>query len=128
MPDFNGINPFGVPFNTNRQTKKNNQEPDTNDNPSASNEDPYADLKVSPDHVYNLLSSQSGFALRNVNVDNMERMMHASTGMVSPEEHAKVTSQFRDGYRKEFGSFPPPDLLEEMVDNYLIGQVVIQSA
>lgn len=129
MPDFNsGINRFGMPFNNNRQAKP-EQQSETPEQPAAPAEDPYASSKVSPDQVYNLLSAQSGMALRNVSVDNMERLMHAPTGLVSPEEHAKVTNQFRDSYRKEFGSNPPAELLSDMVDDYLIGQVVItQSA
>jgi hypothetical protein len=129
MPDFNsGINPFGVPFNPNRKAKQ-DQEAETTESPAATPHDPYASSKVSPEQVYNLLSAQSGMALRNVSVDNMERLMHAPTGLVSPEEHAKVTNQFRDSYRKEFGSNPSAELLSEMVDDYLIGQVIItQSA
>lgn len=128
MPDFNGINPekaFGAAFNRNRKNAK--KQNSAEDLPvAAANKNPTPAL--SPDHIYDLLSAQSGLAMHNVGVDGMERMMHAANGLLSPDQYTKLSRLVQKTYQDEFGSLPPGELLEEIVANLAIGQVVIQPA
>lgn len=132
MTDFKGFNPdknLGANFNTNRQGK--GSKPDaTPEQPQATPPtDPYANLKMDPDRMMNLLSAQAKLNLPNqIENPGIEKSMQVFSQTISPERHARVTRLMSQAYSTEFGSIPSPETLQTMVDDYLIGQVAIQQA
>ena len=132
MTDFKGINPdknLGASFNTNRQGKGGKPDDQTAQNDNGPAGDPYANLKMDPDRMLDLLAAQGKFNVQS-NFENpgIERAMNAFADNITPERHAQVTRMMSQAYSDEFGSNPSPELLQDLVDNYLIGQPAIQNA
>ncbi|MCE3233953.1 MAG: hypothetical protein K0Q50_133 [Vampirovibrio sp.] len=133
MTDFTGFNPdknLGANFNANRQGKGSKPDANADNQPQATPPgDPYASLKMDPERMMNLLSAQARFNIpSNIENPGIEKSMFAFTQAVSPERHARVTRLMNQAYTTEFGTPPNPETLQTMVDDYLIGQVVIQQA
>jgi hypothetical protein len=131
MTDFKGINPdknLGANFNTNRngQGAKSDQQAKQGDVAPAG--DPYADLKMDPDRMLDLLATQAKFN-GQVNFENtgIERAVTSFASAITPERHAQVSQMMSNAYADEFGSKPNQQLLQDLVDNYLIGGVSIQN-
>lgn len=130
MTDFNSINPdkgLNTSFNANRQARNNNQEPNNAAGSATPQGDPYANLKTDPDKMLNLMAAQGKQKLQG-QIENpaIERSVATFASSVSPERHAQVSQLMAKTYQDEIGAQPSPGLLQDMVDNYLIGQPVIQ--
>jgi len=130
MTDFNSINPDKkLNFNAKKQNKGGS--PDPNAGNQAGNNtpaDPYAELKTDPGKMLNLMATQGKQNIQGqIESPSIERSISAFTGKVSPERHAHVTKLMAQTYQTETGRTAHPALLQDMVDNYLIGQPSIQS-
>jgi hypothetical protein len=128
MTDFNSINPepSKANLNANRQNK-NAQTPDAaNDNTTAPATDPYANLKMDPDQMFKLLDAQAKMNIP-AGIDGSSAMTSFS-GAVSPERHARVSRLMEQAYTQEFGNTPGPGILQDLVDDYLIGRPSVQNA
>lgn len=135
MTDFKGFNPdknLGTNFNTNRNSK--NNKPDAN--PEAADTqapvDPYADLKMDPSRMLDLLaaqgkSNQAHFAGVG-NTGSIEKSIESFESTISPERHSFVSRMLEQTYESEFGKKPSAGILQDIVDNYLIGQVAVQQS
>lgn len=135
MTDFKGFNPdknLGTSFNTNRQNKKTQSEANPEASENQTPVDPYADLKMDPDRMLDLLAAQGKSNQARFtgpgNAGNIDKTMEVFTGSVSPERHSFVTRMLEQTYQNEFGKKPSPTLLQDIVDDYLIGQVSIQAS
>jgi hypothetical protein len=131
MTDFNGINPeknTGAGFNANRQSQGQQPEADAGQDAPVPT-DPYADLKIDPDYLLKLLGAQAKLNLpAGVENAGVDKTVAGFTDTISPERHARVIRVFEQAYSQEFGASPSPGLLQDMVDDYLIGRVNVQSA
>lgn len=131
MTDFKGFNPdknLGANFNANRQGK--NAKPNANlpqgDNLPAG--DPYAGQKLDPDRMMDLLAAQAKLNIPSqVENPGIERSIEAFTQQIPPERHARVSNLLQQVYTDEFGALPGADILQNMVDDYLIGHVSVQN-
>lgn len=135
MTDFKGFNPdkkMGTSFNPNRQNKS--PQPEANEEASEAQApvDPYADLKMDPSRMLDLLATQGKSNQARItgpgNAGNIEKTMEAFTGSVSPERHSFITRMLEQTYQNEFGKKPSAALLQDIVDDYLIGQVSVQAS
>ncbi len=135
MTDFKGFNPdknLGANFNANRHGKnqQSGNKPETTE--PQSTVDPYADLKMDPNRMLDLLaaqgkSNQAHFASTS-SAANIEKTMEAFTSTMSPERHSLTSQMLKQTYQAEFGKAPSNALLQDMVDDYLIGHVSTQGA
>lgn len=131
MSDFNNINqnPNRLQFGKS-QHLKNKQPKQTNDGletkvPS----DPHASMKMEPGKMMNLLASQAQQGGKaQVEASQIGQQMARFAGGISPERHAQVSKQLRNAYQLEFGKPPSKGVLQELVDDYLIGRPQIQGA
>jgi hypothetical protein len=133
MTDFKGFNPdrsLGSNFQTNR---KGNGKPPETSSPTEKEQapvDPYADLKMPPARMMDLLSAQgsSNQALLASNgvVNHIEMAINAFSNSVSPERHSLASRLLEQTYQNEFGGKPGAGILQDILDDYLIGQPVIQ--
>jgi len=131
MTDFNNINPdssLRAKFTNKRQSGSGNPQPSPGASTGAPPVDPYADLKTDPGKMLNLMAAQGR---QNVHTQLespvIENSVLGFSGAVTPERHAQVTSLMAQTYQNEVGKPPSPGLLQDMVDNYLIGSVVINN-
>lgn len=87
--------------------------------------DPYADLKMDPSRLLDLLSAQ---ARQNLPADlqnpSITNSISAFTNLVSPDRHARISRIFQQAYTEEFGQPPSDDVLENLVADYIIGRPV----
>lgn len=130
MPEFNGINPDksrGLSFNQNRAGKNTPQNTPSTPESAPSSETPIN--QIEPDRLFELLSTQ---AQQNIPLGmesiGIEKSVITFSGFVSPERHKQVSNSMKQTFIKEFGHAPSDNLLQNMVDDYLIGQVSIQGA
>lgn len=135
MTDFKGFNPdknVGTNFNTNRNHKKNQSEAKPEGDETSAAIDPYADLKMDPDRMMELLATQAKANQRHITAPpgtgNIEKSVAAFEASISPERHSFVSRMLEQTYENEFGKKPSPAMLQDIVDNYLVGQAHIQSS
>ncbi len=131
MTDFNNINPdrsLNAKFNTHRPAQGGQPDATAAQGQSGESVDPYADLKMDPDKMLNLLAAQ-GRVNTQTQIENpgIERSVGAFTQAVSPEQHSQVAQQMSQAYQHEFGVNPHPAVLQDLVDNHLIGKPVVQN-
>jgi hypothetical protein len=132
MTDFNNINPdkkMSTGFNTKRQDKDKSPNPDAGNNaPNTPASDPYAELKTDPGKMLELMAAQGKQNAQGL-IENagLERAVTAFSNRISPERHAQVAKLMAETYQNETGKAPHPGLLQDLVDNYLIGKPVIQT-
>jgi hypothetical protein len=137
MTDMNGFNPdkkLGAHFTPGSKAKK--QEAAEHSKPAAGeNIDPYADLKVAPDRMLDLLAAQGKSQQMHAklggtpaSIASIERSVESFVDSVSPERHSLMSRMLEQTFQQEFGKKPSPGLLQEMLDNYLLGQPVIQNS
>lgn len=131
MTDFKGFNPdknLGANFNTKQNGKSRKPDQPAKQADTAPTSDPYADLKMDPSRMLDLLTTQAKLN-SPVNFENtgIERAMNTFSSSVTPERHAKVSQMMTQAYTDEFGSKPSQQILQDLVDNYLIGGVAIQN-
>ena len=131
MTDFNSgsFDPTKVGGNYNQQGGKkpsdNGGQPEQAQPPAG---DPYADLKVDPSRLMELLSAQAKANLpAELQNPSINSSIAAFSSVVTPERHARATRLVSQAYATEFGKPPSEELLQEMVDNYLIGTPAIAS-
>lgn len=130
MTDFKGFNPgnIGPNFNTNRQGKGNQANAGDEQPQSTPPQDPYAELKMDPDRMMSLLAAQAQYNIPNrIENPGIEKSMELFGSTISPERHERVSRLMSQAYTSEFGTSPHPEVLQTMVDDYLIGQVHIQN-
>jgi hypothetical protein len=132
MSDFNnGFNPAdkrnqGLNFNPNKQGK--GAQPEQPAEPAGQDQavDPWAGQRPDADHLLKILTLH---ASQNKPVEALMRAnVQAFESQISPERHAFATKMLEQAYTQEFGKPPAPGMLQELVDNYLIGHVVIQAS
>lgn len=132
MTDFNGLNPdkhIGPNMNPNRQGKGAQPEPGHAPEEAGAAGDPFADLKVDPNHMLQLLAAQSKLNISpDVENPGISRAVAAFANEVSPERFARLERIVSNAYEQEFGKVPSPELLQDILADYLIGRPVIQSA
>ena len=130
MSDFNSINPdknLSAKFNSQRPAQ--GGQPDAGAVPGkpADAVDPYAELKMDPDKMLNLLAAQGRVNTQNqIENPGIERSVGAFTQAVSPEHHSQVAQTMSQAYQHEFGVKPHPAVLQDLVDNHIIGKPVVQ--
>lgn len=129
MTDFNRINPnkgMQTNFSSKRQSHTDSQPtPGANAGPSPN---PSTDLTTDPNTILNLMAAQGRQNIQGKwESPVIENSVQAFTGNITPDDHAQVTSLMVKTYENEFGRPPSPGLLQDMVDNYLIGSVVINN-
>jgi len=120
----NGINPNdpnrlnAAQFNN----KKKGNTPEANTESNAPVNPAPADRQtVDADKILGLLGQMGAQNLSQVENVAMDKSMAAFSNMISPEAHAKLYSTFESSFKEEFGFQPSPHLVQEAVDNYLIG-------
>jgi hypothetical protein len=132
MTDFKGINPdknLGANFNANRQGKGGKPDQQSAQGNGSTAGDPYADLKMDPNRMLDLLNTQAKLNIpAGFENTGIERSMNSFAAAVTPERHAQVSRMMTQAYSDEFGANPSPDVLQDLVDNYLIGGVSIQTS
>jgi hypothetical protein len=132
MTDFKGINPdknLGANFNANRQGKNAKPDHQAAQDENATAGDPYANLKMDPDRMMDLLAAQAKYNISGqFENTGIEKSINAFSSMVSPERHARVSHMLGQAFADEFGTQPSPEILQELVDNYLIGHVAVQNS
>jgi hypothetical protein len=132
MSDFNnGFNPAnqknqGINFNPNKQGKGSQPEESAESAEQSKPVDPWANTRPDPDHVLNLLAMQGKLNMPAEAL--MHTNMQAFGAQISPDRHAFASRMLEQAYTQEFGKPPAPGMLQELVDNYLIGHVVIQAS
>jgi hypothetical protein len=135
MTDFQGFNPdksLGSNFQTKR--KGNGKSPETS-SPAGKKQapvDPYADLKMPPARMMDLLtaqgiSNQAQLGSTGV-VSHIEMAVNAFSSSISPERHSLASRLLEQTYQNEFGGKPGAGILQDILDDYLIGQPVIQAS
>lgn len=127
--DFNSFDPNKVGqtgFNAKRQGG--NNAPDhsqAQENPGHQG-DPYANLKMDPSRLMDLLSAQ---ARLNVPADvqnaGVTRNIDAFSNLFPPERYERLTRIFSQAYAEEFGQPPSEELVESLVSDYIIGRPVV---
>lgn len=132
MTDFNGLNPeqhLKTSFNANKQGKGAQQDQTAEQGETAPAVDPYADQKLSPDHLMSLLAAQAKLNIPS-EVENagINQAVAKFTTAISPERHARLSRIISQAYEQEFGQAPPPELLQDIVDDYLIGRPNVQAS
>jgi hypothetical protein len=131
MTDFN-INRdknLNTGFNTNRQAKGNQPDAQAEQSAVPPATDPYADLKTDPDTMMNLLAAHSmPNAAMQITNSRMDQLMAQFSQQITPEAHAQLTDQITKAYQDETGKTPSPEFVQDVLDNYLMGQVVIQNS
>lgn len=125
MTDFSNLNPDNNlrtgGLTPGRQSGP--PKPDGNvEQPAAPPGDPYADLKMDPDRMMALLSAQSRANIQRIEHPGIEKSMDAFKNEISPERHAEVTQKISRLFANEFQSPPNPEMLQQLVDDFLIGQ------
>ncbi len=134
MTDMNGFNPdkkLGAHFTPQGKQKK--QDSTEGNKPDAgSPTDPYADLKMDPSRMLDLLAAQGKsnqvHAQMSGSPASIERSVESFAETVSPERHSLMSRMLEQTFQKEFGKKPSPALLQEILDNYLVGQPVVQNS
>lgn len=125
----NGINPNdpnrlnAAQFNNKKKGAA--PEPGTDNNPSV-NAAPADRQTVDADKILGLLGQMGAQNLSQVENVAMDKSMAAFANSVTPEAHAKLYSTFESSFKEEFGFQPSPQLVQEALDNYLIGTPAIQ--
>ncbi|WP_303674533.1 hypothetical protein [Vampirovibrio chlorellavorus] len=134
MTDMNGFNPdkkLGAHFTPGSKQKK-QEAPETGTSAAGEPGDPYADLKITPDRMLDLLAaqgkSQHMHARLGGSPSSVERAMDSFMGTISPEGHSLMSRMLEQTFLQEFGKKPSPAMLQEILDNYLVGQPVIQNS
>jgi hypothetical protein len=133
MTDFNNFNPdkkLSTGFNAKPQGKGKNQNPDAGSNaPNTPASDPYADRKTDPGKMLELMAAQGKQNAQGL-IENpgIERAVTTFSSHISPDRHAQVAKLMAETYQNETGKAPHPGLLQDMVDNYLIGTPVIKTS
>jgi hypothetical protein len=130
MTEFKGINPDKkVNYNANRQGKGKADDTAAAPQEQAPTGDPYADLKMDPNHLMSLLATQAKLnmppGVGNASIDNH---MNKFATDITPERHARACRIMEQTYTQEFGKAPSPELLQDLVDDYLVGRPVVQNA
>ncbi len=134
MTDMNGFNPdkkLGAHFTPGSKQKK-QEAAETNKPVTGEPGDPYADLKIAPDRMLDLLAAQGKSQHMHAQLGggpaNIERSIESFVDSVSPERHSLMSRMLEQTFQQEFGKKPSPTLLQEMLDDYLVGQPVIQNS
>ena len=131
MTDFNSFNPdsgLRANLNNKRQSGSGKPQPSPSVHAGAPPVDPYADLKTDPNKMLNLMAAQGRQNIyTQLESPVIENSVLGFTGSISPERHAQVSKLMAQTYQNETGRPPSPGLLQDMVDNYLIGSVVINN-
>ncbi len=129
MTDFKGINPDKkANFNANRQGKGASDEKPEAAQGATPSGDPYADLKVDPNHLMKLLAEQAKLNVpSDVQNAGINQTVAQFASEVSPERHSRLKRLIEQTYTQEFGKEPNPQVLQNILDNYLIGQPVVQA-
>lgn len=132
MTDFNSFDPNkkikGASFNSNSQGKgKSEEAPETQDQGPAV--DPYANLKLDPNKLMKLLSAQAQLNVPSeVANAGINRAMDNFATNFSPERHERLSRIIENAYTQEFGKAPSAEVLQELLDDYVIGQPVVQGS
>jgi len=131
MTDFN-INRdknLNTGFNTNRQAKSGQPDAQSEQQAVPPAGDPYADMKTDPDTMMNLLAAYSKpNAAMQITNSRLDQLMAEFSQQITPEAHAQLTDQITKTYQDETGKTPSPEFVQDVLDNYLMGQVVIQNS
>lgn len=134
MTDMNGFNPdkkLGAHFTPGSKPKKQEAAEAGSAQPNGST-DPYVDLKIPPDRMLDLLAAQGKSQHMHAQLSgvpaNVERSIERFMDTVSPERHSLMSRMLEQTFQQEFGKKPPTELLQEMLDDYLVGQPVIQNS
>ena len=83
---------------------------------------------IDPDRMMDLMAQMGAMNMAAGNVENVSvgRNLDTFLNNVTPDAHAKLYSTFENAIRSEFGIDPSPELVQEALDNYLIGTPVVQ--
>jgi hypothetical protein len=131
MTDFN-INRdknLNTGFNTNRQAKSGQPDAQAEQQATSPTENPYAESQIHPDEMMNLLAAYSKpNAAMQITNSRMDQLMAQFSQQITPEAHAQLTDQITKAYQDETGKTPSPEFVQDVLDNYLMGQVVIQNS
>ncbi|WP_373533274.1 hypothetical protein [Vampirovibrio sp.] len=135
MTDFKGFNPdknLGANFQPNRQAKSQKAETNLPAEESQTPVDPYADLKMDPSRMMDLLAAQGKPNQIQVAgagaAHHIEMAMESFSSQISPERHSLTSRLLEQTYQHEFGAKPAAGILQDILDDYLIGQPVIQTS
>lgn len=125
----NGINPNEhnrINKSNLNQQKKGSQPESAAEQEAAAQAAPDHHQPVDPSKIMDFLSSQGMMNISNVeNVPVVNSMMRF-LDRVSPENHEKLYASFEKAFQEEFGITANPNLVQEALDDYLIGTPVIQ--
>lgn len=90
--------------------------------------DPYAELKMDPSQLMSLLSAQAKYNLHNSQIEHtpIQKSVLAFTDAISPEAHSKLSARISKAYTEEFGKPPSAEVLQNAIDDYLIGVPVVE--
>lgn len=131
MTDFKGFNPdknLGTNFNANRQGKGAQPEKPAESQEPLSNGDPYANQKMDPNHVLKLLAAQSKLNIpMDIENPGITKTVAQFTSEISPERHARVSRLIEQAYTQEFGQPPSAEMLQNILDDYLVGRPSFQA-
>jgi hypothetical protein len=133
MTDFKGFNPdksLGLNFQPNHP---NNGKQPGSSSPAEKDQapvDPYADLKMDPARMMDLLAVQGKSNQSQLSgiggVNHIEMAMETFSNSISLERHSLTSRLLEQTYQNEFGAQPEAGILQDILDDYLIGQPVIQ--
>jgi hypothetical protein len=79
-----------------------------------------ASLAIPPDQMLDMLAAQS---MTRIPLQKSESALFK--GMPNLEQHRQISQTLSNAYTEEFGSPPSPHVLQDMVDNHIIGTPVI---
>lgn len=122
MTNFDKFNPNNNnPVNFLRFGKATKPENDALPADSSDTSGSQADLSIPPEDMLNLLAAQGQ---NNMSLVGKPPLF---TGFPSVQQHSQITAEMASLFEKEFGQQASPDVLQEMVDNYIIGSPVINA-
>ena len=125
----NGINPNdpnrlnAAQFNQQKKGKAANEGQESD---APVNSAPAPRQTVDADKMMGLLGQLGAQNLGQIENVGMDKSMAQFESMISPEAHAKLYSSFERSFKEEFGFQPSAQLVQEALDNYLIGTPSVQ--
>jgi hypothetical protein len=131
MTDFNSFDPSkkninNANLNPNRQGKGKEEAPAEGAEQQSAG-DPYADLKMDPNKLMNILAAQAKQNASKIENVSVNSSVAAFSEFMSPERHSRLSRMFEQAYKEEFGSIPDEGTLQNILDDYIVGQPVIQA-
>lgn len=83
---------------------------------------------VEPGAVLKFLTQQGNLNLGGIENVPIANSMAAFQTAISVERHQHLSATFRTTYKEEFGNPPTDNQVQELVDDFIIGVPVIQTA